>query len=245
MSVFLISGVLFFIGYLINIFYITVLYHRGLTHKAVKLSPFAIKWTAKTGIWMTGIDPKSWVCMHRLHHDHSDTERDPHSPMHRGLFGVALAQLKYYEKTLVALIKKKPVYSDIVKDLNFPVSSLNKKGLWYLPYVLHVMIAVIFAVIFKSWVPGMAYFLGIMSHPVQGWLVNSLAHRFGYRNFQTKDNSRNNTLVAWFVAGEGYQNNHHAQPQSAKFSNKWYEFDAGYLMCKVAAGFGFLKFPSI
>lgn len=245
MSILLISVLLFLLGYIINMFYITVLYHRGLTHKAVELSPFAIKWTAATGIWMTGIDPKSWVCMHRLHHDHSDTEHDPHSPVHRGIFGVGMAQLKYYEKTLIGLIKRNPLYTNVVKDLDFSVSSLNKKGLWWVPYVLHLAIAVLISFLFQSWAPGFFYWLGIMSHPIQGWLVNSLAHRFGYRNFKTEDNSRNNTLVAWFVAGEGYQNNHHAKPQSAKFSEKWYEFDAGYIMCKMAAGVGLLRFPKI
>ena len=242
MSVAVWSVILFLMGYLINIFYITVLYHRALTHQAIVLSPFARRWTIQSGIWMTGIDPKAWACMHRLHHSFSDTEKDPHSPIHRGVFGVAISQLKYYEKALVGLIKNDPSYSDVVKDLEFPVSSLNRNKIWWAPYLVHLALATAFSVATHSIFPGIAYWLGIMSHPIQGWLVNSLAHKFGYRNHATTDNSRNNTLVAWLVGGEGYQNNHHAAPSSPKFSEKWYEFDSGYVLCQIASSVGFLKF---
>ncbi len=241
MSVLWLSAGFFSIGYVINLFYISVLYHRALTHQSIVLSPFARTWTVRTGVWVTGIDPKAWACMHRLHHLYSDTEKDPHSPVHFGVFGVAISQLKYYKTVLVGLIKNKPTYSDVVKDLEFPVSWVNRTGIWYMPYLVHFLIAVIISVATQSPWPGLAYWLGIMSHPAQGWLVNSLAHRFGYRNHQTEDNSKNNTIVAWLVAGEGYQNNHHAHPESSKFSEKWYEFDSGYLLCKMASKAGFLK----
>ena len=83
--------------------------------------------------------------------------------------------------------------------------------------------------------------MGIMGHPFQGWLVNALAHRYGKRNFSTNDESTNNTLVGLFVFGEGYQNNHHHAPHSAKFSVKWNEIDFGYTMCLIAEVFGLLK----
>ena len=239
--IFIWATVVFLLGYLINIFYITVLYHRGLTHSAVELSPFARWWVVKTGIWMTGIDPKAWACMHRMHHQFSDTEKDPHSPWTFGILGVAFEQLKSYEKILVGLIKNKATYIEVVRDLDFPVSYLNRKKIWWIPYFVHLLIAVVFYILTSSWMIGVAYWLGIMSHPVQGWLVNSLAHRFGYRNHATSDESRNNTLVAWLVAGEGYQNNHHARPSSPKFSERRFEFDGGYILCKLAVMVGFLK----
>lgn len=80
-----------------------------------------------------------------------------------------------------------------------------------------------------------------MSHPIQGWMVNALGHSFGYRNYPTPDRSKNNLLVAWLVMGEGYQNNHHHQPSSAKFSVKWWEFDLGYYFCILAERFGVLE----
>jgi stearoyl-CoA desaturase (delta-9 desaturase) len=71
--------------------------------------------------------------------------------------------------------------------------------------------------------------------------VNALAHKYGYRNFEVADQSRNNTFVAWFVFGEGYQNNHHAHPESAKFSFRPLEIDSGYAMVWAAQALRLLE----
>lgn len=231
----------FLIGYNINVLYITVFYHRGLTHGAVRLTPATRRFVAATGNWMTGLDPKGWSCMHRLHHLHSDTPEDPHSPWHLGIFGLALGQLRSYEKTLVSLSRRVEPYTSLVQDLDFEVSWLNRKKLWYLPYVMHFSVFLVTGLATGYWMLGYAYFVGIMSHPIQGWMVNSLGHRFGYRNFATDDRSRNNAPVAWFVAGEGYQNNHHHSPSSARFSAKRGEWDWGYAWCLVAEKLGWLE----
>lgn len=237
----IISLSVFTAAYLLNSFYITVLYHRGLTHGAVKLSPNTRKFVIATGSWVTGIDPKAWSCMHRLHHQYSDTPLDPHSPMHQGLFNLLMGQLNSYNRTLRNLIRGEAKELSMVPDLDFEVSWLNRNRVWYLPYLLHGAIALSAGVFFGAWLLGAAYFLGIMSHPMQGWMVNSLAHSFGYRNFETADNSRNHTLTAWLVMGEGYQNNHHHRPSAAKFSAKAGEFDGGYLMCLAAERFGWIR----
>src|SRR4051812_2757551 len=108
-------------AYLLNITYITVFYHRGLTHQAVRLSPFARKLVVATGNWVTGLDPKGWSCMHRLHHVHSDTQKDPHSPRYFGIVGLMLAQLDSYNRILRRLNKGDPEVSRLVSDLDFPV----------------------------------------------------------------------------------------------------------------------------
>jgi stearoyl-CoA desaturase (delta-9 desaturase) len=233
MHLFFISLAVFSAGYLLNIFYITVLYHRALTHRSVGLTPFSTRLVAITGSWVTGIDPKAWACMHRLHHIHSDTELDPHSPIHQGVFGVALGQLKSYRRTLKKLVIADPETCKVVEDIPFDVNFLNRRKLWYLPYFLHIGLAI--AVGFATHHPaiGVAYFFGIMSHPIQGWLVNSLAHRFGYRNHNTPDHSRNNRFIAWVVFGEGLQNNHHSSPASANFAQTRFEIDPGFWLCKM------------
>jgi len=233
-------GMLVF-GYLLNILYITVFYHRGLTHNAVKLSPLTRKFVILTGNWVTGLDPKGWSVMHRMHHVHSDTELDPHSPKHYGIFGVMLAQLHSYNKVLRGLMKKDPMYTSVAPDLDFPVNWLNRKKMWLMPYLLHVAIWFGIGFAYDAWMLGYCYFVGIMSHPIQGWLVNSLGHAYGYRNFDQDDDSRNNTAVAWLVFGEGYQNNHHRHPSSAKFSVKWFEVDMGYALCHVLQAMGIVK----
>jgi len=232
--------VVFLAAYLVNATMISVLYHRGLAHGAVELSPRLRAFTAHAGIWLTGLDPKGWVCMHRRHHAYSDTTKDPHSPVHYGLAGVLVGQLQSYERTLIGLFRGSPRYASHVEDIEFPVSWVNRRGLWYLPYAVHGAIALAIAIPAGHWLLGSAYFLGIMSHPLEGWVVNSLGHAVGSRNFETTDNSRNNHLAAWLIAGEGFQNNHHRYPASARFSYRWPEVDLGYGICRVLEAAGML-----
>ena len=80
----------FVVAYLLNLTTITVMYHRGLAHGGVTLKPWVKRFVALSGNWLTGLDPKGWVCMHRLHHAHSDTPDDPHSPVHKGFWRLML-----------------------------------------------------------------------------------------------------------------------------------------------------------
>lgn len=241
MTIFLIAAAVFLFTYTLNMFTVSVLYHRGLTHGAVQLHPWLYRFVGKYGSLITGIDPKAWICMHRMHHEYSDTEQDPHSPWRYGLFGVIWGQLVSYERTLIGLKNNRPKYTSVVSDIQFDVSALNKRGLWLLPYLFHIVIATAIALLTGSnWI-GLGYYLGMTSHPIQGWLVNAFGHHSGYRNYQVADKSTNNTAVALLCFGEGYQNNHHARPASAKFSVRWFEFDAGYVLCKVASYAGLLK----
>jgi stearoyl-CoA desaturase (delta-9 desaturase) len=91
------------------------------------------------------------------------------------------------------------------------------------------------------WALGACYFFGIMSHPIEGWIVNSLGHAVGGRNFETPDNSRNNHLAAWLILGEGYQNNHHRYPASAKFSYQPWELDLGFGVSLLLEQLGLLE----
>jgi stearoyl-CoA desaturase (delta-9 desaturase) len=239
------SLIVFAITYCLNMTYISVFYHRGFTHEAIRMSPGLRQFVIATGSWVTGIDIKSWTCMHRMHHMYSDTQKDPHSPKRWGIFGTLFGQLHSYKKTMRGLLKKIPEYTNLVKDLEFDVSSLNKKAIWYAPYVLHVAISLVLGLGFGMWFMGACYYLGMMSHPVQGWLVNSFGHAVGYRNFETSDDSRNNTFVALTCFGEGYQNNHHRFPKSARFSMKWFEFDLGWVFAKTLASFGLIEILNV
>ncbi|MDC3378785.1 acyl-CoA desaturase [Planctomycetota bacterium] len=226
----LVCAAVFAAAYLLNITMISVFYHRGLAHQALDLKPWMRKLVIWTGIWVTGLDPKGWVVMHRRHHKHSDSAEDPHSPVHYGILGVMLAQLKSYERTLVGLARNEPEFTVFAKDLDFRVNWLNRKKLWILPYVVHLAVTAALAVS-GFWLLGACYYFGMMSHPVQGWIVNAFGHARGGRNFDTPDNSRNNHLAAWLIAGEGFQNNHHRYPTSARFSYRFPEVDMGYGLC--------------
>lgn len=234
----------FILAYGLNMLYTSVFYHRALTHRALLLGPRTRRFVVLTGNWITGIDPKTWICMHRLHHRYSDTRRDPHSPRFCGILPILIIQLDSYAKTMRGLLRQDPQYTRIVRDLSFPVNWLNRQGLWFLPHLIHTLLALFVGMVFGAWMFALAYWVGIMSHPIQGWMVNALGHSIGYRNFATRDHSTNNLLVAFLVMGEGLQNNHHYQPRRANFSRRWWELDLGYLLCKLSACFGLLKFRS-
>ncbi len=225
--------------YFVHMLYITVFYHRGLTHKALELKPSVRRFVGWTGSWVTGIDPKAWVLIHRLHHQHSDTDEDPHSPARVGLLGVAAATLGAYKAGLALLIQGHPKYCALVKDIEFPVSWANRRH-WMIPYAVHLTIALAIGVAFGAWLLGLCYFLGLMSDPIAEWMVNSFGHAIGYRNFDTPDRSVNNTVVAWLVVGEGYQNNHHQNPRSANLAVRWFEVDFGYWLCLALESCGLL-----
>lgn len=231
----------FLAAYLVNTTTITVFYHRGFAHRAIVMKPWLSRFVARYGNWLTGLDPKGWVCMHRLHHAHSDDVGDPHSPVQSGFFQLLGTQLRAYTKILIGLHRRQDPYRSTVADLDFDISWLNKKRMWWLPYVVHLTIGVAFGVVGGYWLLGAGYFFGIMSHPIEGWLVNSFGHAVGGRNFDTPDNSRNNNVIAWLIMGEGYQNNHHRYPSSAKFSYRWWEIDLGFAMCRLLELLGLIR----
>lgn len=231
----------FLAAYLVNATTISLFYHRGLAHGALRLGPRLSRFVATFGVWITGLDPLGWVCMHRLHHDHSDTDKDPHSPVHLGLVGVLFGQLRSYERVLVGLARGEAHYSSRVADIDFPVSWINRRRLWLLPYLAHLGVALAIALPTGMWALAACYYLGMMSHPIEGWMVNSLGHAVGGRNFDTPDNSRNNHLAAWLIMGEGYQNNHHRYPASARFSYRPSEIDLGYGLCLLLEKLGVLE----
>ncbi len=237
---FVICGVVFLTAYLLNVLTITIGYHRGLAHKALTLHPVLKKVILVGGNWLTGIDPKGWVVMHRMHHEHSDGPNDPHSPLNVGFFGIGLAQLRGYKQAIIGLLKQKPKYLKYAKDLDFDLSPLNRTQRWYLPYLMHVAIGLLLAVS-VGWLLGLAYFAGMMSHPVQGGIVNFFGHAIGGRNFELDDNSRNNHFAAWLIMGEGFQNNHHRYPASASFSYRRSEVDLGFVVCRALDAMGLVK----
>jgi fatty-acid desaturase len=235
-----VCGAVFTAAYLLNVLTITVGYHRALAHKAVRLHPALRRALIVGGNWVTGLDPKAWVVMHRLHHEHSDTPLDPHSPLNVGILGIGAEQLRSYKRVLVGLLRREAAYTRYATDLDFPLNALNRSRRWWVPYALHAAVGLALG-LGIGWLLGAAYFLGMMSHPVQGGLVNSLGHARGGRNFDTGDNSRNNLLAAYLIFGEGLQNNHHRYPASACFSYRRREVDLGYGACVLLEKLGLLE----
>ncbi len=243
MAIWLGATAIFLVAYTANITLMSVLYHRGLAHRAIALSPATARFVARWGHWLTGVDPLSWCCLHRLHHRFADGPGDPHSPVPRGTLAVFTAQVRSYEKVRRALVLASPRYRRTVSDLDLELSWLARRGWWAAPYLGHAAVALAFSGVSGHALWGLAYYFGLLSHPVGGWLVNALGHRYGYRSFPTPDASTNNRAVAWLVGGEGFQNNHHWRPESPSFACRAGEIDWGYGLCRLLGWLGWVRVP--
>jgi len=161
--------------------------------------------------------PLGWVYIHRLHHAFSDTDKDPHGPKTMGfkLFGFKPIE-----------VQTKPNLF-IVKDLMNPKQMLINK--YYLLIILAwlVVLSIIdIQMIYFTWI--LPVFLVQLSQNS----FNHFAHIYGYRNFETKDNSTNNFLLWPFILGDAWHNNHHANPGRWWQGEKWWEIDPPAFMIK-------------
>jgi fatty-acid desaturase len=203
-------------------------YHRLFTHHGfVTYRPlrWLIAWLGNLAGQGTLID---WVAKHREHHAHSDHEGDPHSP-HDGPWWAHMFWPFWKESREVSKKRNLLRTADLAKDpvlrwidRMFLVSHLvTGAALFGFGYWLGGVPGGCAAVIW-----GMFVRLVYVLHAT--WFVNSASHMWGYRNYPTKDNSRNLWWVALLTYGEGWHNNHHAFPRMARHGHKWWELDVTF-----------------
>ncbi|MBV8819087.1 MAG: fatty acid desaturase, partial [Acidobacteriaceae bacterium] len=200
-------------------------YHRLHTHRSFKVPLLVEYFFALCGTLTLEGGPIFWVAMHRIHHQKSDRPGDPHSPR-EGAFWAHVGWILFGEANHANTRLLSKYAPDLAKH-RFYIWLSNYH---WVPQV--VLAAILYA--FGGW-PMM--FWGIFVRVVVGlhatWLVNSATHMWGSRRFQTPDDSRNNWLVALVTFGEGWHNNHHAHPVSARHGLAWYEFDLSWLTLKL------------
>lgn len=174
-----------------------------------------------------------WVANHRKHHAHSDQDGDPHSP-HDGPWWSHMFWLGFWEGAEAHESHLRHWVPDLLKD---PV--LRWIGVLFLPS--HFLAAGVIAAAgyaYGGW-PMAASFVvwGVFVRLVfvlhSTWFVNSASHMWGYKNYETTDDSRNNWWVALITYGEGWHNNHHAYPRMAPHGHKWWEIDVTYLTIRL------------
>ena len=232
-----------------NTFGINIFYHRFLTHKGFRCRKWAEYTMAVLAVCCFQDSPARWVAVHRRHHEHSDDEFDPHSPIrsflwaHVGWILVNSPELSRYE-----------IYGRYAKDiLREPFYRKLEKQRIYLGIIYAHWIAFFVAGALAGWflhgtLAGTFYlgasFLiwGVFVRTVIGWhitwAVNSVAHVWGYQNYDTDENSRNNILVGLLSNGEGWHNNHHADPRSARHCHRWWELDMTYIAIRMLGVMG-------
>jgi fatty-acid desaturase len=217
------SGFFVFLAtfYISMVFGIGMAYHRLLTHRSYHVpKPVEYFLTICATLALEG-GPLFWVATHRRHHQHSDADDDPHTPRHGGLW--AHMGWIMFGNTLHNDVTRTARYApDLAKD---PFHVWLSTYHWVPLTVLGVVLLVVGGWNWVLW--------GIFLRTTVGlhatWLVNSATHLWGSRRFETRDDSRNNWWVAILTFGEGWHNNHHANPTSAPYGLAWYEVDVIYL----------------
>ena len=208
-------------------------YHRLHTHRSYWAPQWMEYLFAVCGALTLEGGPISWVATHRIHHQKSDQPGDPHSPNDGAWWSHAGWIL-----TGETLHNNTALMAKYAPDL-----ARHRFYLWLNDY--HWIPQVIFGLVLLA-IGGLPLmFWGVFVRVVFGlhatWLVNSATHMWGARRFATRDNSRNNWWVALITFGEGWHNNHHAHPTSARHGLAWYEFDPSWLLLKAMRSFGLVR----
>ncbi len=200
-------------------------YHRLLTHTGMKTYGFVRYFFATIGTLAGEGSALDWVADHRKHHAHSDQEGDPHSPHDGGWWSHILwlafhthngDRKAYLQRWVPDLYRERGMR---ILDLLFlPLHIATGLALFGAGYYFGGMELGVSLVVYGMFVR----LVGVL-HAT--WMVNSASHIWGYKNYETTDDSRNNWLVAIVAYGEGWHNNHHAYPRMAKHGHKWWEFD--------------------
>jgi fatty-acid desaturase len=221
---------------------INLCYHRLLSHRSFQCPLWLEHTLACIAVCCFEDAPARWVAAHRLHHHRADERPDPHSPL-VGLFWAYMGWLFIENTDLNRIIAYDRYARDIIRDRFY--AWLERAFVW-------VILASWFGYFAVGFLAGLALG-GTLREAVQfgasiwlwgaivrtilvwhiTWCGNSFPHLYGYRNYETNDNSRNNFIVAIITSGEGWHNNHHAEPASASNQRHWWEVDMTYMALKI------------
>ena len=202
-------------------------YHRHLTHRSLKLwKPLEYVTTILGVLAMQG-GPIDWISTHRAHHAHTDKEGDPHD-IHKGVLWAHMEWLYKRNESMLSIEEQYRLAPDLANDRFYRFMEASNI-FWTIG--LGVLLFVIGG---WSWLVWGLFVRVVVTYHIT-WLVNSAAHYSGYQSFRTGDKSQNNWWVAILAWGEGWHNNHHAFPFSAKHGLRWFEIDTTWWTIKVLA----------
>lgn len=207
----------------ITIICVTLFLHRGQAHKSIEFHPI-LSHFMRFYLWLTtGMITKQWVAIHRKHHAFCETNKDPHSPKVHGILNVLFKGALLYNNAAKdkLMVQKFSVGTPNDWIENNLYSSHSKLGITLL-LILNILLfgywGLLIWAIQMIWIPFWA-----------AGVINGVGHWVGYRNGETKDNSKNIVPFGIVIGGEELHNNHHLQPANAKLSKRWFEFDIGFM----------------
>jgi stearoyl-CoA desaturase (delta-9 desaturase) len=219
-------------GHLTNVA-VTLFLHREQTHRGVKFHAL-VSVPMRVWLWLTtAIKTREWVACHRKHHAFADREGDPHSPLMDGLRNILLKGAFYYRKA----VRQPGVLEKYGKGT--PSDWLERHLLDRRNWLGILMMLLIDLYLFGWMVGPLVWAVQMIWIPFwAAGVINGIGHAFGYRNHDVKDASRNITPIAIWLGGEELHNNHHADPHSARFAHRWFEFDIGWVYIKLMSFVG-------
>jgi len=228
---------------------ISLCFHRLLTHRGMVCPKWLEHTFAILGVCCLQDTPGRWVAYHRLHHEHADRQPDPHSPLVHFLWAhMGWLMIKNRELTRLRILE---LYAkDILRDPFY--ARLERKFRWF--WLVVISWGVFFAggvlaallcggSAIEALQLGLSVLIwGVFVRTVLvwhiTWSVNSVTHLWGYRNYDTDESSRNNVIIGFLSNGEGWHNNHHADPHSARYGHLWWEFDVTWLTIRLLVALG-------
>ncbi|MGH8273773.1 MAG: acyl-CoA desaturase [Gammaproteobacteria bacterium] len=229
--------------YLARMFFIGGFYHRYFSHKTFKASRGVQFAMAAAGCTAGQRGPLWWAGHHRYHHAHTERPEDPHSPRQRGLF---VAHMGWFMKA-----ENWPTPARYVRDW-----ARFRELRWidrydFLPFFALAALAWGTGALLARFAPQLhtngaqmlvvGFFWSTIALYHGTYTINSLAHLWGRRSYATRDDSRNNGLLALLTLGEGWHNNHHFYPGAARQGVRWWELDITYWGLRLCAGLGLIR----
>lgn len=219
----------------ITIVSVTLFLHRHQAHRALDLHPAAGHFF-RFWLWLTtGMVTREWVAIHRKHHAKCETPDDPHSPQTRGISkvlweGAELYRAESLRKDTLESYGHNTPDDWLERHVYDSHRTLGIAIMLIIDYLLFGFAGVAIWAVQMLWIPFWA-----------AGVINGIGHWWGYRNFETSDASRNISWLGFLIGGEELHNNHHAFASSAKFSCKWWEFDAGWGYIRLLSALGLAR----
>jgi fatty-acid desaturase len=228
---------------------INLCYHRLLTHGSLSSPKWFEHCLAVLGVCCLQDTPGRWVAVHRMHHQYSDEQPDPHTPLvnflwsHMGWLFVENEEVNSaanYDRYARDILRD-PFYFRLERNLNWLWIVLASWGVFYAAGALagYLMTGTAAGALqFGASVLLWGVFVRTVAVWHITWSVNSLSHVFGYQTYDTGEDSRNNWFVGLISNGEGWHNNHHADQRSAAHGHRWWELDVTYLTIRLFKAVG-------
>ena len=224
----------------ITIAAVTIFLHRHQAHRALDLHPLASHFFRLWLFLTTGMVTKEWAAIHRKHHAKCETVDDPHSPQIYGINRVLWGGVFLYVKesrNLQTLVRYGHGTPDDWLERNV-YASRSKLG----PIIMGLIDVALFGIM-----PGLVV-LTVQMVWIPFWaagVINGIGHYCGYRNWSSADASTNIFPLGILIGGEELHNNHHAFGSSAKLSNRWYEFDIGWMYIRILEMLGLARIKKL